>query len=258
MEKNAWFFGDSFTSGFGLNFDNEIKDLNIRNKANYGKLPDDLWDVLPYSKFNEYKENHKFLIWPNLVSKHYNLIYNNYGINGASNDEILSTIISQLKNINDGDYVFIGVTRPFRIMIPINNDIINKPLVSSGIVWLDNKITGLFNLENIPKEFYSDGDKEVIVNFLHDIVFKNQNNYISHFLKICDSLKEYFFKNNVIFFLWGYNSWDQYETIYDWTGHNVNDKHWSPAGHEKFAEKVITNINKNNYNIFKEQNTKFI
>jgi len=29
MKKNGWFFGDSFTSGFGLNFDCEINVINL-------------------------------------------------------------------------------------------------------------------------------------------------------------------------------------------------------------------------------------
>ena len=239
MKKNGWFFGDSFTSGFGLNFDHEINGINVsHNKFNaplIDQIPNHLWDNIPYVKFKKYKEEYKFLIWPHLIAKHYDLEYNNYGVSGGSNDDTLFNIISQLKNINEGDYVFIGMTNPHRIMIPIDNPLDDKTLISTQVDWVQegvsNKIT---NLENCNVEFYSDNDKEVIINFLHDIVLKNKHHYGSHFLKIFSNLQEYFIEKNINCLIWDWTLWADFQSIQKWTNNKIKDGHWSPKGHEDF------------------------
>ena len=248
MKKNGWFFGDSFTSGHGLNFDYDIKKLNIMNKYyKYNEietLPNHIWDNPPLLKYKDFKENHQFSIWPHLMCKHYDLNYNNEGISGGSNEEILFSILPQLKNINEGDYVFIGLTNPNRIMIPFNGDIFDNPLISSGINWVDNKTNGVTGLEHSKNNLYTEDDKEVIVNFLHDIVLKNEKNYISYFLKMFTNLQEYFIEKNITCIIWGFLLWSQFENIKKWTDGKVNDLHWSPKGHNDFFNFMISKIEK--------------
>ena len=245
MKKNGWFFGDSFTSGFGLNFDHEIKEMNVsHNKSNVpliDQIPNHLWDNNPYVKFKNHKEEYKFSIWPHLIAKHYGLEYNNYGVSGGSNDEILFNIISQLKNINEGDYIFIGMTIPHRFMIPINNLLNDKPLVSTQIDWINGNSSN--NLENYAFNF-TDNDKEVIINFLHDIVLKHQHHYGSHFLKIFSNLQEYFIEKNVNCLIWDWTLWSDFQSIQKWTNDKIKDGHWSPKGHEDFFNFLILNIEK--------------
>lgn len=239
MKKNSWFFGDSFTSGFGLNFDCEINNINTYqskiNKERTEKIPEYLWDNQPYVRFKNYKEEYKFSIWPHLITKHYDLEYNNYGVSGGSNEEILCNIISQLKNINEGDYVFIGMTNPYRMMIPINSPLDDKKLISTQIDWIDGKSSNnITNLENGVTDFYTDNDKEVIINFLHDIVLKNHHYYESHFLKIFSNLQEYFIEKNINCLIWDWTLWSDFQSIDKWTNSKIKDGHWSPKGHEDF------------------------
>jgi len=264
MKKNGWFFGDSFTSGYGLNFDCELKLINVSNyKFNIpsiDQIPDHLWGDQPYVRFKNHKEEYKFLIWPHLIAKHYDLEYNNYGVSGGSNDDTLFNIVSQLKNINEGDYVFIGMTNPFRIMIPIDNPLADKTLISTQVDWVQldgftNKIT---NLENCNKEFYSDNDKEVIINFIHDIVLKHQHHYESHFLKIFSNLQEYFIEKNVNCLIWDWTLWADFQSIEKWTNDKIKDGHWSPKGHEDFFNFLKLNIEKKVKNLNKKKEIKIL
>ena len=72
MKKNGWFFGDSFTSGFGLNFDHEINGMNVsHNKFNaplIDQIPNHLWDNIPYVNFKNHRKgrNNPFFLF-NLV-----------------------------------------------------------------------------------------------------------------------------------------------------------------------------------------------
>ena len=247
MKKNGWFFGDSFTSGFGLNFDHEINGMNVsHNKFNaplIDQIPNHLWDNIPYVNFKNHKEEYKFLIWPHLIAKYYNLDYNNRGVSGGSNDETLFNVISELKNINEGDYVFIGMTNPFRMMIPINNPLDDKTLISTQIDWVDSKKSNnIINLENCVADFYTDNDKEVIINFLHDIVLKNQHHYNSHFLKIFSNLQEYYIEKNINCLIWYMSLWCDFQSIESWTNNEIKDGHWSPKGHEDFFNFLKLNI----------------
>ena len=91
MKKVGWFFGDSFTYGYGCR---------------------------PEYRYYKYTLDRKGKLWTEIVSDELNLIEKNLAIPGASNPSIINTIIENIKYINKGDYVFIGNTLPIRILIP--------------------------------------------------------------------------------------------------------------------------------------------
>lgn len=95
MKKVGWFFGDSFTYGFGCR---------------------------PGFQYYKYTINRVDKIWTTIVSENLNLHEKNMGISGASNPFIINTIIKNIKYINKGDYVFIGNTLPIRILLPDASD----------------------------------------------------------------------------------------------------------------------------------------
>ena len=100
MKRNGWFFGDSFTYGYGCR---------------------------PSYEYYKFTRNRIGKIWTTIVSEHLELEEKNMGVNGASNPCIINTIIENIKYIKKGDYVFIGNTLPMRIQIP---DIIDNNIFS--------------------------------------------------------------------------------------------------------------------------------
>lgn len=261
MKKTAWFFGDSFTAGWALNFDYDIKLFNsyCAKLQYYEKMPEHCWDQPAYSRFKVYKEDYKFSIWPHLFANHYNLNYSNHGLNGGSNDEILSSIICELENINEGDIVFIGMTQPQRILIPNDrtpnsSPIASRPLIGTWANFFDKENpNNIPNIANHHKDFYSDTDKETIVNFLHDIVWKHQINYHNHFLQVFGNLQKFFIKKNIKCLIWDYTLWFEFETIDMWTNGSVNDGHWSPKGHKDFFNFIIQMFEEDIKIVTKEQ-----
>jgi len=91
MKKVGWFFGDSFTYGYGCR---------------------------PGYEYYKFTINRVGKIWTTIVSEHLHLYEKNMGIPGAANPFIINTIMENIKYINKGDYVFIGNTLPIRILIP--------------------------------------------------------------------------------------------------------------------------------------------
>lgn len=63
--------------------------------------------------------------WPNLLSEKLNLTCVNLGKSGASNDYIFRSVLSNIKNFDHDDKIFIMMTFPDRRLIRNNDDIVN-------------------------------------------------------------------------------------------------------------------------------------
>jgi hypothetical protein len=236
MKKNGWFFGCSFTSGFGLNFDNDLKILQTLYPTANPPFTEIEWNKFPYSKFESYKTKYENNIWPKLICEHYDLEYNNHGISGASNDEILHSVITQLSNIKSGDYVFIGNTTPIRILVPLGSKF--KPLTSTSSIGENGVL--ITKHEDDDDFFYNDKQKEIIVDYLNEIVLNKEEFYEIHYTNLFENLKIYFINNGVNCVFWKWREWFNYETIKEWTNGKIDDTHWSPKGHLDFSKKIIT------------------
>ena len=118
MKKNGWFFGDSFTYGYGCR---------------------------PGYEYYKYTINRIGKIWTTIVSENLELNEKNMGVNGASNSCIVNTIIENIKYINKGDYVFIGNTLPVRLQIPDITDNKISSIKNYKCKWNTNEYTFIYN-----------------------------------------------------------------------------------------------------------------
>lgn len=242
--NNGYFFGCSFTSGYGLNFDHEINHLNDVNKSwdkpLIDKIPEELWDTFPYKNFNSYKESYRDKTWTHLVSNHFNLKHINKGITGASNDEIISLIISELSNIETGDYVFINKTFIDRLLIPEPFNL-NKMLSINS-----HNITELIKHDN---SRYTKDQLNTLLNYVVDILYTDRDLYVGHYSTLYNNFKRHFEKNGIVCYIWDVNIRENYETIYDWSNKTIEDYHWSINGHKDFSDKVINDLTIYNHGI---------
>ena len=235
--KRGYFFGCSFTSGYGLNFDYEISHLNEINKTwDYpmiDKIPDEMWDTFPYKNFNSYKEEHKDKTWTHIVSNHLGIEHINKGVTGASNEEIISSIIGELSNINTGDYVFINKTFNDRLLIPEPFNLKSMLSVNS------HNITELIKHDN---SRYTKDQLNILLQYMVDILYTDRDLYSQHYSTVYNNFKKYFEKNNIHCYIWDVDIRENYQTIHDWSDKTIEDYHWSLKGHQDFAQYIISQI----------------
>lgn len=247
--KNAWFFGCSFTSGFGYNFDEYSDPESDSYKENFDLDSDELWESAPYLNWcKDWKTTHQYEIWPHLVSDYFGLNCINKGEAGASNQRILHKLIRNLANFKQGDLVFIGFTHPTRILIPTN---LEYPKISTlllegnerGKIPDDKGNTRLFGNHNN----LTDDQQHTLVDYLYDIVHEYWEDIEEYDYKTFTKLVEYLKTVEIQPFLWDYSYWSYYQNIYVYTKGKVYDGHWSINGHKDFSETVINAINEDRY-----------
>lgn len=244
--KNAWFFGDSFTAGFGYNFE-EYLDLKSSSFEPKVSLDEDspVWENPKYifSKFNEWKTKYCKDIWTYLVSDHLNLSCINKGESGSTNERIIHNIIRYLNDIKKGDTVFIGSTTPYRLLTPHRNSPTEEGIMRSSMI----NLTTLkpLNLKDSPKDqysipgFFSDKEREVILDYLFYINMREHSIIDRYYKKRFDSLVKFFNSNGIKTFFWDYTHWGGYDSIAKYTNNRVKDGHWAITSHKEFSQKVI-------------------
>jgi hypothetical protein len=80
--NKIWFFGDSNTNGYNKSY----------------------WWANAYVKWKGYEPN----FWPEILANKLELPFENCSKGGSDNYTILDSIIKQIDNIKDGDYIIIG------------------------------------------------------------------------------------------------------------------------------------------------------
>jgi len=144
MKKTCWFFGDSTTFGHGLKKGFEYYDENPHLRKP---------------------------LWTYLVSQHFRSDLINFASCGASNEDILFRLITQLSKIKKGDRVVIQSTYPSRINIFTNDDEYKSIHMAFGEdSELNNRITDeqLKSLKSYIKNFLIDNvDKLELRNIIY-------------------------------------------------------------------------------------------
>jgi len=237
--NKLWGFGDSFTAGHGLNFDEFNRESSINSYSKPFDFNDNskVWNVDPhYKKYKEYKHSYKDSLFGNHFSNYINCEFINQGESGCNNDRIIHQIIKNIDQFNSEDVVIIGMTSYVRVLVP-----------SKYGLGVAGKLEGRNNERH---SFVTRGpawDKDLeraVTNYCHDVLAANESivadYYIDLFLKIKESLSS--MVKRVI--LWDHTQWSKYQNIKQWKG--IDDRHWSPKGHKDFADFVIENYEKNN------------
>jgi len=249
--NNAWFFGDSFTAGFGYNFEEFYDPNSSTYLSNIGFSPDSsIWTdkASQFYKFNEWKESLKGYIWPKLVADKLGYICNNKGESGSNNERILHNVIRYLKDFTKGDTVFLGLTIPSRVLTPYINSPNQEGILQGSMINYDNgKPVDLIEKDEhryaIPGEL-SRKEKEVILDYLFYIKIKHNEIYYRYYLERFNSIASYLESLGIKTVIWDYTYWTSYETIREYTEDRVYDGHWSINGHKDFSNLIINKLNK--------------
>jgi len=247
--NNAWFFGDSFTAGFGYNFEEFLDPKSLSYVPNTDLSENSpVWtdSNLQVSKFKDWKFTLQDNVWTYLVSKHlgYNCI--NKGESGASNERILHNILRYLKEIKQGDIVFLGFTIPSRTLTPFRNSPNQEGILRVSMIDYDNGKPVVIGDEDrhrftIPG-FLNNKEQEVILDYLYYISIKHSDIYNTYYRDRYDTVIDLLHHMGAKTFLWDYTYWTSFESIRKYTKEKVVDGHWSTNGHREFSKLVIDTI----------------
>lgn len=219
--NKAWFFGDSFTAGWGA--------------------------VQGHEYYEKYGPGKTF---SSIISEHYNCTEVNYGLPGKCNNGIIRTIVENLSNINPYDIVIVSNTSPLRDLVPSKSTKhdINSPVDSIKFGLISQK---LFNSPEHPGSIgYEDPE---IHKLLSEYCLRVKKPYIQewnyHYRHIFLNFVNYFLSINCQSLFWDYSVWSEdeeigmkFENIHQATDTKVQDWHWSFKGHKDAAYWIIQGL----------------
>lgn len=211
MVRKAWFFGDSFTKGFGAEEGSQY--------------------------YSEYGPGKTF---SNLLSQYYNAEEHNLGGPGKCNNFILKTIIEQLPYIKTGDIVVISNTSPLRDLVPQigspsldSQQLFNSSIFPDSIGFNNNKIS------------------EILVQYAYHIRYSYLHDWNYHYRSNFINLVKYFTSKNCESIFWDYSVWSEeeepgmkFENIHMATEGKIYDLHWSYKGHQDAFEWIKDGLEK--------------
>ena len=176
--------------------------------------------------------------------------YKNYAGQGWSNDEIFLSIIENLKDIGEGDYVIVGQT--FLERTPF---IIDDPKTTPRDEWLSR--LGGVNL-GVDQAYPENQNSRIQSNFFEktftyigDVFVSTQAYIVGAKLKTplwwqdyykyrYDKLGEYLESKGVFYYHWDVSAEaPNYETIKTYTKGESQDDHWSWNGSYAFGKKLL-------------------
>lgn len=225
--------------------------------------------------FTDFYPNRESLNWAKIVSEKLNIGLKNNGLVGCSNSHIIKTIINDLDNINQDDYVIIQTSGPGRMDIPVSenesltvyasdmgsyNDEIKR---NKGYIW---DLEDWSVIENYFTRFHSIGygyknDIELITKLSHFIYKKITKNII--LWNVCsiggETISEYNDDLDITYTPKEYNDdlwldnpkvgWieriDQADkSIYKQTNRKIRDYHLSEDGHIWLSKIILKKLKK--------------
>ena len=207
--NKLWTFGDSFTAGHGCTSEFEY-----------------------YQKY--YKEGDK--LWPQHLAQELNLELMNLGENGASNEQIIDSIILNYDKILTNDIVIIEKSYPQRLDVP-------NMKIEERYNWISVFPNFKFDmyLTTLSKEQY-----ETAINFCY--YFANDSRYKQRQNLRFDFLVKSLIKDGIKVFVWDLleirNKMHpiKYQSIRDATNNEISDGHLSFKGHFEFYKWIYQEI----------------
>lgn len=197
--KRCWFFGDSFTRG------------------------DNCYWGDPYYKLT-YKEGCKR--WTEIVSDYYECMEQNHAWGGNSNTHILYQLISESPNIQPGDYVFVGDTRPCRVAYFDGGEIRN--VINDTVL------------------NYTRGTVRTILEYIVDVIIPYEKEYGEYYEKQFVEVLNLLKLKGVTTFYWKHTDYwfplNKIHTITKDTNGKIKDGHFSWKAHKKMAGIVINKL----------------
>ena len=211
LVKNAWFFGDSFTAGYG---------------ATSG---------FPY--YEKYGPSNTF---SSLLSKYFEAEEHNYGLPGECNNAIIKSITYHLPYFKKGDIVTISNTSPLRDLVP---DKTTSKLISQKLFYSD----GYPNSIGYKNKKISTALEEYCLQIREPYIPEWNHHYRTIFLNFVN----YFESIGCKAIFWDYSVWSEeeekgmkFENINQATNGVIYDLHWSYKGHRDAFEWLRDGINK--------------
>lgn len=222
--KTFWFYGDSYTGGFGV-------------------TPE-------YAYYHLYEGDLPKKSWPELVSEYFNVECVNRGIAGSDNNNILDNILNDIPFFSETDMVFISLTFPVRF--PLYNHSQGRITFCTNNVFTQKRKKAEKYLDVF---FKSEKEKEILLDYIYTFVTPYTSSWRAYYLNRFNSIKKILDKKNIRTYIWSseqeFNE-NNHHIIRECTS-SVDDDHWSFLGHKQFADKVLQNIEqKKDYNIKKE------
>ena len=218
------YFGDSFTEGCGI-----VKQTKSISASKIDLIsPDISKNLLENSLTKLLKEQH----------------YKNYAVGGVCNEDIVSSIYSNINNFDTNDYIVIGTTCAGRKKFYFED---LKSLIDSN-----EKITEyVFELQMLPTH-YDEIDnylkEEPELSYYHRFdknTLKAVNLYYKQYLmqdkvieyeysiakKQIKELQIFLSRLNINSILWECDLWHGFETLNSWSKGDIPDGHFSPNSH---------------------------
>jgi hypothetical protein len=211
MVTRAWFFGDSFTKGYGAE-----KDSRYFKEYGPGKL------------FSE------------LLSDSFEAQEMNFGLPGKCNNAIVKSITEQLLYIKPDDIVIITNTSPLRDLVPHNSEprLISQKLLNSGLYpeslgYSDNEVS------------------EALIQYCLKVRANYIPEWNRHYRELFLNFTNYFLLIGCRAIFWDYSIWSEeeepgmkFENIHTATEGKIYDLHWSYKGHRDAYEWIKDGLEK--------------
>lgn len=209
MVKKAWFFGDSFTAGYGAT-----------------------------EEFEYYKKYGPGKTFSNLLSEYYNAEENNFGLPGRGNESIFQKIIENLINIKEGDLVILSNTSPWRGLVPTHSKgkldshkLTDCRLFPDSVGYNDEEIS------------------EILLRYCVYIKGHYLDQWNHYYRKTFLDFTKYFQSKGCTAIFWDYSVWSEdeepgvvFDTIRKSTNGELLDIHWSYRGHKDAYEWIKRGI----------------
>jgi len=207
VPNKIWFIGDSFTYGYGC-----------RPGRNF--------------EYYEYTKRAHGKIWTQIVSEELNMVENNLGKIAGSNPYSLGVYINNIKNFKKGDYIILGTTYPYGLLVPS----LDYPIITST------------NGPEVEHDTPFDQEKKsTITDFRNYFIEPYQKRWNEYYFNLFKNLSMEMFNKKIYTFIWDYKVWEKennFESIREHTNNIITDPdHFSWNGHKQFANYILNKIN---------------
>lgn len=233
--NSGWFFGDSFTAGWGLDHHWAKKYVRWRE--------DHFEEGSPLHTFKQWGYRYQDSTFTKLLCSHYRLTHKSFARPGATNEYIVNSVWKELSKMNGGDYVVIGTTRPLRI--PYFNNHSKRMEFASLVLNPDTDELEIQAGKGVSEDFTN-----ACLDYLVHVGVPNEQKYQEYYKDIYSDILTYLRNKGIRAAIVYDDMWGEVETIYDWTRNSKiynewKDFHWSPNGHREVYKMLVEVLEQN-------------